>query len=190
MFLEHSYGSVAYLVTGAANATSAAPIQYNLADLFLPETGGHQPYGFDQMTPLYKRFKVRRVCVHIEAQGPTGGAFCTLFAAFTSPTAGFSYVSASPVSVSEQPGVVARICPNAVPIQFERTVDIHTLVGVTKQEYESDLATYVGTGAASPTLSPKLILCVSSPTATQSAYVNVRLTFQAEWFDRITQAGS
>jgi len=192
MLVDHTYGDILSLqVNATGGLTSATPSTYNLNDLFAPEVvNAHQPYGFDQMTPLYKKFKVHSATITVQTLTTAAGIW--LHVAFASPNAGFSYAGASAYAVSEQPGATSYLLTPSVVHHTVKGIDMPTLCNVTKQEYDADVSMFVGTGAASPSSVAKCYLALSTPGAASgyTALLQVRITYKVEWFDRITLAAS
>lgn len=77
--LRYATASNISLPTGADYPTT---VKFRVNGLYDPEeaTGGHQPRGFDEMTALYKRYRVTRACIEVWATMPedTEGGLLTV----------------------------------------------------------------------------------------------------------------
>jgi len=152
----------------------------NLNSLFDPDrTGvGHQPYGYDQLSALYNRYRVLKtswkITFHAEATGfyivvvPTNG---TLATAITNQA---SYSTACEVP----PAVVKAQGTGANSVIVRGSIALNDLNGCTKVEYLADdrFESQVG---ASPTELMILNIGNYNPAGTS---VNIDYTVEMEFF--------
>jgi len=187
--VRHNYCQVFSFTSDASTAAKTSTAQVlAVNDMFAP--GGHQPYGRDQMAALYGRYKIRRVTIELEALSGDSlrGA---LVVAVYGPSAGFSYGSALLTDCAEQPNAAAIMLSSTAVTKFAQTFDIKTILGVDAREFDSDVSQYAAASGSSPTILARLALAYSGIAATsQNCTVVMRLIFETEWFDRITQAAS
>jgi hypothetical protein len=172
-------------VTGTAQAMSPN-------DMYA--SGGpisNQPYGFDQLTPLYKYFKVSNFTVEVEASSGVAANTLLVLGAF-SPSATMTLSATNTDTLAEQPNCSRFLLPYGPVFKVTKSFDMWKLLGVTKQEFEADVVKYVGTGASSPTIKPSFQMALGSPTGgvAQSALVTLKITYDVEWYDRIVQGHS
>lgn len=62
------------ILSGGVSGIAGGTIEFGLNCLFDPflGVGGHQPMGFDQLTPLFQRYKVHKVDFKVRAMGTAG----------------------------------------------------------------------------------------------------------------------
>ncbi len=189
--IHHTYSFASGPSSSGSNGLlTGVPVIFNMNDLFAPGgTIAHQPYGRDQMAALYGRYKVRRFTVELECLG--GGTQSILIMAATSPSAGFNYSGCTTTDAMEQPGVQAILCPTTTPRKIVKSFDIAQVLGVDKREFEADVSQYAAAAGSSPAVLAKFQIVVGAiVSTTQTASIVGRVSYEAEWFDRITQAAS
>jgi hypothetical protein len=183
------YTALHQLATAASTGYYGTEQRYNLNALYDPDyTGsGHQPYGFDQIMATYNKYRVNRVSYRLSFTTP-GAAADMLCAASVAPGTSGSIAAAAPSTPLEWPNCThghlssagQRLCV------LTGTIDLHTLVGVTKQRYDSD-DTFVGSVSANPTQLALLSFAVASysGSASQGVSVLVELEYESVIFDRV-----
>lgn len=168
--------------------------RYNLNSLYDPDyTGsGHQPYGFDQIMATYNKYRVNRVSYKITFTTPGADAdmLCT---ATVAPGTSASIAAAAPSTPLEWPNAThghlssqgSRICV------LTGTIDLHTLIGVTKQRYDAD-DIFVGSVSANPTQLALLSYAVASysGSGSQACSTLIELEYEAVIYDRVVVAAS
>lgn len=167
---------------------------YRLNSLFAPGVaGGHQPYGFDQYCPtLYLRYKVWNVTVHLSFYDPSAdGIYCGAVLAPAGTTA--TLTGATVQSITEAPFSVAKPLSNT---GSQKTVvyakyAMHTLFGVSREQFRDDLDSTTGSGAGSPGTTPYLYVAACNPRGTASSvFCQLKLTYWAQLYQRVTLAPS
>lgn len=165
---------------------------YRLNSLFDPdETGvGHQPYGYDQITPLYRNYKVNAVRVKFTLTDPTADGM--QFAFMCVPPGGSANLQGKDVgAIAERPMCHVRAIPdNGVPVEMVQHIPIAAVSGLTAMQFEAntDFAALVTTH---PALIPRLLFSVVN-TAGVSASLTIRvdLEFDCVFYERIVQVQS
>jgi hypothetical protein len=165
------------LVEAAAGAGITSSLSLNSA--YDPNSGGvgSQPIGFDQIMAMYGEFRVLRAVAKI--------TFCnTASAATITPIQVVMFGTYQPVVPSNpdawfcQPFAVSgfiepvggRSCKS-----LTKTFDIHNVLGLTKQQYRSDMD-FVGTASGNPTRQAYLMFggrSLSAALAGMSCYVQI-----------------
>jgi hypothetical protein len=188
--------------SGATSTTSGAtPLQYVLNSLFAPGgSNAHQPYGFDTLATLYRRYRVNAVEVEIEfttvqqlaaKADPTDAIMM-----FTPPGSSVStvFVALAASIFAEKPGGEVRRCVPGHPSALQtvrRMLPMHQLVGVSKSEYEANVEEYAALVSGDPTRTTSLFLnCAGFGTISASIYWRVKLSFHAEFWERLILAQS
>jgi hypothetical protein len=198
--VNHTYAENTILTTGASGSICGAHALFHINDMYAP--GGqqaHQPYGFDQMTPLYKRFKVRRVVIDLQAVNnqpvttTSQPAQCLVGVAGGDSNTVLDPTGLSDISVMEQTNCIYALqLGNYGSVErATRQIEIHRLFGITKAEYDADVSIFTGTGSSSPSRLCYFALAASALVgASTTVHYTIRFTFEVEWFERITVAAS
>lgn len=192
-----SFQFIQILTTGAAQYTFGSSTQLNLNGAFQPTTGAsHQPYGWDQMTPLYGRYKVTHVKVELEFTKIqdsddiyVGSQLCN---ANTTGTLGASTVAV----MSEKPMVSIKHLAgtgNQTAIIILDT-PIWDIEGIPKAAYEADVVggNYAALVTANPTQLPALFTAVAGSVAAGGSQVTLRtkVLYRTKFWDRVTELQS
>ncbi len=164
----------------------------NLNSLFDPDnTGtGHQPYGFDQMATFYARYKVNAVSVKMTWNQPavSGGVVAYL----VEPAASLSLTSATISRISELPNVVVRVMPTVEPTTLAFTIQMHTLLGLSKAEYDAQFDDYAAAIGASPAKLTLLRFSFANilDVGGTGCSMLLQMTFDSTFFSRASYAAS
>lgn len=161
---------------------------WNLNSLFDPNrTGtGHQPYGYDQYTALYARYRVFKVYYTLITCTPTAGAVYQVSVGASNDSSTVTNASLA----AESPNYVTKILSNAMPITFRGCWDLPRVNGTTAAVYKADDRFQANYNA-----SPTEIICMhvvhsqtlsgGAPTANQVSH-SLTLDFVCELFDPFT----
>lgn len=191
-----SYCETFNIYSGTAGVFGT-PQKMNLNSLFDPNNtgGGHQPYGYDQITPLWAKYRVNAVLVYIEFSNPDYDG--TVAGVMVQPSTGTgSLVGISPDIIREQSTswISSPLSTSGEQIRkFKQYINLAKLEGLTKAQYNAkDI--YVGLvgGSSTPTSMPSLMFATAQDTSTTSAYLSARceITYYCTFFDRTLQAYS
>lgn len=162
--------------------TSAlSPIyRFNLNSLFDPNRsgGGHQAHGFDQLSPLYNRYRVFGCSYVINFyNATTAGRACVLPANDEVNPTGVSDACENPRARW------AITVPNARPSQIKGYVSMPSLMGRSKAAYVAD-DRFQSTMSASPAENAILNIFTADLTdAGLAMQCTVTLVYHAEFFD-------
>lgn len=162
--------------------------QFNLNSLFDPDrTGtGHQPYGFDQLSNLYNRYRVIG-CYYTVSAYAVGSPLRVVTLPSNDATAGWNNVS----EVCENPRAKWKLQIPGGPAQIIKGyVSLPSLMGRNNQEYRAD-----DRFQAQVTVSPSelAVLNIGAGTLSDSSFtadVVVTLHFVTEFFDLKLQTQS
>lgn len=165
-----------------------------LNSLYDPDyTGsGHQPYGFDQMSGMYQKYRVDHVDFQVLFTTP-GAANDMLCLATVAPNTTSNLTGVAMYAAQERPNSIV----GHLSSQGERkcvlngSFDLHTLCGVPKAKYVAE-EQYSAAINADPTVVPLLTFAVGSYSnaVSQACSVQVVLSYRATLFQRATQATS
>lgn len=189
-FCKMTYGENAILTAGSTGLYGLEYV-YRLNSLYDPDFAGvgHQPYGFDQMGALYRRYLVTAVSITLVFTDPSEDGM--IVACSLQPSnATFTLTGASNNQLKEKPQIVTRMLndsgeQNCIIKQF---MPLHRLEGLHKFQWSANLAEYASDYNANPTRSPYLRVACASARNTSGATVMFRplIKFYCQWYDRIT----
>jgi hypothetical protein len=183
------------LSTGNSLPTFGSAIAFRLNSLYDPyfAAGGHQPYGFDQITPMYSRYLVDRVDIEVEFSDPTTDGM--LVGAFPKNYYdGKSLTTETVNNASEWPA--AWIKPlndsGSQTVSYKRSIDCSTFMGLTRAQYEAawDICGAITTADPSSPIYFEVAACCPRAPATQTVTVRVRLRFHCTFFARVMTSSS
>ncbi len=182
------YADLHQLATETTTGYCGPHQRYSCNSLYDPNYtgGGHQPYGYDQLTNIYSKYRVDRVTFRITYTTPGGSADIFCAAAYS---AGTSLVlnSTKIQEVCEWPNAIHGHLSSSGPriCVLTGSIQLHELLTVSKVKYESD-DTYSAAVTASPTNQALLVISVGSYSgaSAEAASVLVELEYDAVLFDR------
>ncbi len=193
MFVKLPYVEVTEVTSDATTATTAGTQEvFNLNSLFKPKvSGGHQPYLFNTYETIYRRYVVHAVDVYVRAMGPTASITGAIIGTLSPGTAATTTGLANAVQQGEKPFFQTRLLGVAESSIGTWTFTAHysmaDLVGITKQQMESNVEEYAALVTASPSRMPTLVMNAFSTVSTsQKVLFHVKLVYHAEFFERIS----
>jgi len=183
------------LSTQSTLATFGSEYAFRLNSLFDPyfPAGGHQPYGYDQLTAIYYRYLVFSTMVEVTFSDPSGdGLVVAAFAKnLNDPN---TLVNASISSAMERPTVWCEPLNNtgSQAIVFRKTYNLAEMMGLTRSQYENG---WINTGAAysaDPVQTAYFIVAAANSRggSTQTVTARVRLVFDCQFWERNTVSPS
>jgi hypothetical protein len=190
--LRYAYNFQLDSATGFAQIFGTEQV-FRLNSLFDPDltNTGHQPFGYDQLTPIYGRYRVRACEVEVEFFGSNTDdlvAALTVQSGQNTTALGGSSLAAA----HERQSVATR----AVPIngdnrwKFRETFPIHQIEGLPKGVTDNS-PDYQAVVTASPAAQCYLRLAVATQVnTTKACQCSVLLTYHATMYDRISFAQS
>ncbi|AYP28728.1 MAG: capsid protein [Cressdnaviricota sp.] len=188
------YSDTLTLTTGSGGVFGTS-VNFALNDIYDPYTafGGHSAYGFDQMKTLYSRFIVRGCLVEITFSDPSVDGLVA--GCLVQSHSGVGSISGISVDyIKEQPYSWTKCINNTGSqiVKFKQYFPVHSIEGLSKVQYETNLASYSGTGSSAPSYVPFIQLGAASDRAAsgETLISRVMLTYYAEWYMPILQAHS
>ncbi len=168
---------------------------YRLNSLFDPDLtdGGHQPYGYDQLTPLYRHYKVNGARVEVVFTDPSeDGMACVV--QIRSPTNLYDLPLTSIGQCKEQPMTVIRGINNSgkQKLKISQYIPLSTVSGLTPLQFKADIDLFSALTTANPAMSPVVAIACASERANQGASIIGRITivYYATLYDRVVQLQS
>jgi hypothetical protein len=183
------YNSVVTLSNAASGGNS---FKFKLNSLFDPEdpVGGHQPYGFDQMSALYNRYRVLRARWKVVVGTSTGTIHIGVVPVNGTPTTVASQITYE--TAIEMPRSKAYIVGGggAPTVTSTGSVKLNDLNGVTPTEYLAD-DRFEAQVTTSPAEVMTLLVCMYNPTAsTVVAPVTIDIEYFTDLHDPLVLSGS
>lgn len=179
--VKFRYCSTHIVQSGTSGTLSSSPLRFNLSSLYDPDNsgGGHQPYGYDQFTAMYEKYKVYKAKVTLQwfDVGATNTGFCC--AALRPSTSGTGIASLTyPYYVEKQVGgsVCLTSTGNNRVVEQNIFVDLRKIVGVTRAQYND--AQYEANYNANPSTSVYLELASAFPSSANAIDVNVAINIE------------
>jgi len=188
------YADLHQLTTEATTGNMGTQARYNMNSLFDPYyTGtGHQPYGYDQLTNIYSKYRVNRFHFKLTYTTPGGAADIFCAASYSAGTSA-SLTSVAPYIVCEWPNAIHGHLSSSGERKCVLTgsVDLHDVVTVAKAKYDADDA-YSAAVTANPTTLILLAIAVGSYSgaSSEATSVLVELEYDALLYDRQVVASS
>lgn len=164
-----------------------------LNSLYDPDfTGvGHQPYGYDQLTPLYRRYMVTHVGFEVTLTNPSADGI--VLGAMLQASSGTATLTGANVdTVMERPQCVVKFINNTgsqVAVIKQPMLPLCNLEGLTSSQWNDQMSIYGALVTANPTLSPYLRVAIGSASAGtgDTAQIAIKLVFRAKFYERIVQ---
>lgn len=192
-FREFVYADpVSLLSDGFVAWKTGTEIVFNLNSIFAPRTsGGHQPYGRDQLAALYQRYKVHHVKVEITLLPQlVTTSVRALAMSLQTPEGGLSTTGLDVGFFDEKPGSEV-FWQDSRTRHIVREIPIHTLCSVNQDEFNANTEDFAALVSASPAKIPTLHLSAASTDANGTyTYFTIKLTYLTELFGLILQASS
>lgn len=190
-FRYTSYGTL----TAGSVGVVGSEYMFLLNSCYDPDsTGvGHQPYGWDQISPLYRKYIVHNCHVTITATDPSadGLVLCVMVA----PTdATFNMAGNSAEAIAEKPMCLTLDVNNtgSQKVKIQQNIDLAELEGLTKAQYLDQTSIYGGAVGANPSKASVLKLAAADITATSSTTIKFRvdLVYDVQLYQRVVQSQS
>jgi hypothetical protein len=188
--IRQTYVNDCDIVASATQYTFGTAIQFNLNSTFAPGGGAgraHQPLLRDTLAAQYTRYRVRAVAWEIDFVCVSGtDAFCVAVR-LVQPGDASTIGAATEAVVLEKSQTWSHILvPNSstVMAKFRGSFPLHTLLGLTTQEYEANVEDYAALVGASPARLLGLEVAatnINAGTATPVRGIG-RLTFEVDYF--------
>lgn len=185
LYVKQRYVDGLTLSTDNLTGLTGTEIAYRLNSLFDPyfPTGGHQPLAYDQLTPLYQRYKVFKVDVQVAVRGRASGSGVP-FVGINIRNAASTYNLGSLktlAEVMEQPS--NTILDGTILQSWSQTLWMHKIEGRTFEEYMAE-DSYGSLTTTNPSLTPYLsVVCGSVDAVACGTYVTVGLVFHSYFYE-------
>lgn len=154
---------------------------------------GHQPYGYDQLTGLYKLYLVKGILVECVITDPSADGL-VIGATFQSSQDATTITSNPIDTIKEQPMSITRSINNsgAQMVRFKQYFTIAQLESLTKNQFDGALGAYQAAINANPARFPYFRIAAGSVRGAtgDTCIVRITATFYTMFSGRVTQAQS
>lgn len=194
MNVKLTYTQNFVLTTGTAGVFGSSQ-EFSLNSVYDPDiTGtGHQPYGYDSMSSLYKRYKVNGCLMKCTFEDPSDES-ATLGIMVKSPSQSDSISSLTIQQAKERPMCVTRTLMNSGKQQtrINSYFPMATVFGWTKEQFHGDMENTTAAVSGSPGSQPKIEFAVAQTRGVSgySAVVELKLIYFVTFYERIIQSTS
>lgn len=182
-----------YALTAGTSGVVGTAIAFNLNNINDPNlaggaSGGHQPYGHDTLATVYNKYKVSGVKIEAHFSDPSEDGIYILMEA-TGQTATSTMAGSSINYATERPMVVTRYLNDtgSQQLKVSQFFPIHTLLGITKTQFNADTNQYSANMNDNPAAIPKLYIGLGSlrGSSAANAKCTVKLTYYTMCYDRL-----
>ena len=155
---------------------------------------GHQPYGYDQISALYRRYIVTHVAFELVAMNPNADSVC--IAAMLQSGGGSQVLTSATINdASERPNVVTKFLTTtgSQKINIRQPMfALHVLEGITAAQYSAETTVYGAAVGASPSTVMYLRIANASGIGGtgDTNQVELKLHMKVKFFERIGQSPS
>ncbi len=174
---------------GTFSGYTGTQVAVRVNNAYEPCSSTHQPYGWDQMTALYRQYKVIGCKMEVTVQNSSGFSCITL----VRPVPVNENTNISNVSLlsAERPDVhLLYTAPGAPIAKWSQNIDIPRLCGVTREQYEADVSEYAANYNAAPNRFAYVQIATQSESTSKSVVILVKMTYRVQFWQRSTQATS
>lgn len=150
---------------------------------------GHQPLGFDQLMAIYGKYKVMSVKVELDWYDPNTEGLMVGFKVNSpgdgSALGGMSYQKAKELlDTNLKP--LAQTGSQHIKQTFKAPA--HVFLGVTKQQFNTNVENYTGDGSSNPIRGSTLRFALINPHSAINGFINcsMKVSFRAQFYERKT----
>jgi len=147
----------------------------------IDETGyGHQPYGYDQLSAIYNRYKVIGTHIKLTISDPTADSIAVCYQ-LTNPSNSSPFINTlDPTQVAEQnmSGMAVINDSGSQKLIKRFYVPMHVVAGITKLQFKADPDNYTADTGSSPANKMRLLLACGSLRGASSGSVVIVAEFE------------
>jgi len=176
------------LTVGTGGVLGAEHI-FRLNSLYDPDftIGGHQPYGFDQVAALYRKYRVDGCRFEVTLTNASEDGLAVML--MLQPSDGtYALAAAGTAYALEKPGCIMEVLNDSGSQvkKIDQHIQIHDIEGLRKAVTDADLTEYSAAVGANPTKFPylRMAACSLANNTGGTVQVMVKLTFDAKFFER------
>jgi hypothetical protein len=177
-------------LTTAGNLSTGVLFRFRLNGMYDPDvTGsGHQPYFFDQVKAVYLNYLVRTAHVNLTWSDPTADGVWVGWSIHPGSTSNDDPSTLQLQDFLERPNFKVAPLNNtgAQTVTLRQSVPIHTVLGLSKIQYEGDVGTNGAAYNADPSSIVYLDIFLVDPTANataRSVRISGVITYDCKFFN-------
>jgi hypothetical protein len=165
-------------------------INLGVNNAYSPISGTHQPYGWDQMTALYRFYKVVGFTWKITGlQYPDKSA--AIAARPVPVNENLALTGAGLAEAIERPGLRVAYSMYGAPVpKLQGRVDIPRLLGVSQEQFDSDVSQYSASVSSAPSRYAYVQFAICGSDVTTFVHVVIECVYTVNFWQRITQTQS
>jgi len=184
-FAQRYITKMKYCEAISISSTGPQVYKWNLNSVFDPNRSGvgHQPYGHDQLTPIYNRYRVIS-CSYVISGVDTAGRYIQIATLPANEEATISSLSVSEIRENPRARYITQ-APNASLKMLKGYVNLPSLTGRNKAEYMADDRYSAAAGNSPQELMVLNVFAqdLADGLNTINTSLNLTLTYTVEWFD-------
>lgn len=202
MIVKGQYCETMGLNSAAGASTMGTEVVFALNSVYKPNTlvalntaQSHQPYGHDQMSFFYNKYKVLGCKVEIEYTDSTGDG-CYVGHIVHPPNTSDTLTGLGPYYLVEKPGGAVVPCPDSGPQDKKSVfyVNIGKISGLTRAQFKADDKDFTAlTGSTDPANLVRLRIAagdLGAPGTATQVKLFLKLTYYTMYYDRKEMASS
>jgi hypothetical protein len=161
-----------------------------------PITGTHQPYGWDQMAGLYRFYKVVGCSMKFtflsSEKTSTENQPALIFIRSVPVNENQSIAGVTPTVAAEWPNtrIIPIVTGAGSPPVISHSVDIPRQLGISHDQFNSDVSEYSAATTAAPARYAYVQLGMAGPASTANVDFLLEVTYTINYWQRITQSQS
>lgn len=191
-----SFNRAFQLTTAATVNVGGSEQIFSPSNLYQPDFTGnnHQPYGYDQLTPLYAKWIVHWCHITMTISTSAASKPVAIVWSIQPYNATYSLAAADTVDKAMEKPMNGGILLDTTGKQSTKQLNLNIarIEGLTNTQYNSEIDLYSGAAAGPPTRAPyfRMALFNLLDNTQPTAQVMVRMVFNATFFDRNILASS
>ncbi len=163
-----------------------------VTNAYSPINGTHQPYGWDQMAGLYRRYKVVGLSYRITMVTYAASTAMAIVVREVPVNENAAIGATDLATIIERPGARWKVTTagNGAPPVIENTVDIPALLGVSVDQFDANVEDYSALCTAAPSRYPYIQIGACGTPVSSTCHVVIECVYTVNFWQRITQSQS
>lgn len=190
-YTTNIYSDKIQLTAGTAGVCGTEQVWF-LNSLFDPDfTGaGHQPYGFDQLTPMYNKYNVISVDIEMTIYQPSTASLALCYQVSNNSDLGLALLNPKFI-VEHNTGDWVYIPNDGTATVIKKSFNIADIAGVSRAKVKND-DVYSSITGSSPSSAAYFRIAAANLLLNTGGtmYVDWKCTYHSRYFDRISAVSS
>lgn len=178
------------LTCNAFNGVLGSENVFRLNSMYDPDKtyAGHQPSGFDQLSPIYNRYKVVGATVTLNVNDPEEDGVGVAWM-FTNPSNIAETLTGQNMDIQserQQSGIIRINNSGSQSVTRTMRLSMATLAGITKLQFKADPDNYTGPMGSNPANEIALHIAAGNyrTTTSKSVFVHVKIVYHVLMYQR------